>query len=427
LHTRTKFNQIKAEIKQLEAKKEKVHKNLEDDMLSIGLFFLRNIISMISDEANQQKDKDLLLECLRCVRKAFTKTSFRNFFFMFRYLFIKVDLIRTKGTKLQVTLFSKMFERPYLVNIIKDSYERCKRIYTMNKVFFKEPSLSTSIFDFVKEPENHRKTVKELNEYFFGGNECSENMFLSNINEHFKEAIIVYKKMMNLCINFINPQNLSYMMTLTGVDGFNIVMGLLVRLQISIAYLHCWYHIAILGQTENALDGYIDFFKMLQYVDIMCNQAGELLGSSFTKFVDQYYDLTLWMTMYFKRNHPAFYSNIDILLNRTINQVYDIDLSVDQSDNESNSEKIQTEAKNQVFKFYIDKEEQEEIDEQMSSFDIVQMVKPIISKTPDIYDITMFTELLINHPNLSSLLSKSGSELTKVYNKSSSLKLFWQK
>lgn len=194
------------------------------------------------------------------------------------------------------------------------------------------------------------------------------------------------------------------MMTLTGADAFNIVLGLLVRLQTSIAYLHCWYHIAILGQTENALDGYIDFFKMLQYVDIMCNQAGELLGDSFTKFIDQYYDLILWMTMYFKRNHPEFYPNIDILLNRTINQVYNIDFSVEQSDNDSSSERIQNDTRNQFSKLYIDKEEQEEIDEQMSTFDIVKMVEPTRVKSPDIYDITMFTELLVNHSNFSNLL-----------------------
>lgn len=181
-----------------EGRKERVPKNLEDDMLSIGLFFLKNIISMISDENNLQKDKDLLLECLRCVRKAFTKTSFRNFFLMFRYLLIKIDLIRTRGVKLQGTLFSKMFEKPYLVNILKDSYDRCKRLFTMNKKFFGEPSLSTSLFTFVKDPQNHHDIVKELNEYIFGGNECSENVFISNIAEHFKETTIVYKKMMNL-------------------------------------------------------------------------------------------------------------------------------------------------------------------------------------------------------------------------------------
>lgn len=65
LHTRTKFDAIKKEIKSREDKKEKVPAELQDKMLTFGLFFFSSIFAMFDDDSNQQKDKNLLLECLR--------------------------------------------------------------------------------------------------------------------------------------------------------------------------------------------------------------------------------------------------------------------------------------------------------------------------------------------------------------------------
>lgn len=136
LHTKKKFTAVKNEIKEQEKKKQEVSTELEEKMLTMGLFFITSLFNMIEDDSNQQKDKNLLLDCLRCTRKAFSKASFKGFFMMFRYMFIKLDLLRMKGPKLNTTLFSVMFERSDLTKFIKDSYDRLKGLYSLNKDFF---------------------------------------------------------------------------------------------------------------------------------------------------------------------------------------------------------------------------------------------------------------------------------------------------
>ena len=281
--------------------------------------------------------------------------------------------------------------------------------------------------DFVSMSKNHKKVIRELNENLFGGNESTENAFMSNIDEHIKETIVVYKSMMTLFLNLLNPQNITYMLTISSVDSFNIFLGMIIRLQLSIAYVLCWYYTTQKIDKEKALAGYKDFLLMWQYIDLLCNQAGDLLSISYMKFIDQNFGLILWMGMYFKRNHPELFPNIDTLIHRCINQVYAIDMSIETSDNSSSPSEKNVSGRNQKPLIWYDEEELDEIDDQLSSFDLVNMVKPRRDRTPDVYEVSLLVDLLVNNENYQRLLHKSSTALNKAYNKCSNLKTFWGK
>ena len=263
LHTRTKFDIIKKEIKIKEDKKERVPSELLDKMLTFGLFFFTSIFAMFDNDTNPQKDKNLLLECLRCGRKAMSKTSFKGFFMMFRYFYIKQDLLRIKGQKINNTLFSALYERAYLTNMMRDSFDRCKKLYNISNDFFIEGCLSQTIFDFVQNEENNKRIIKEINEGIFGGNEWTENIFLSNIDEHIKEVVLIFKKMMCLMINFINPHNITYTWTLSTPESFCSVFGFLFRLQSWISIILWWYYTTQKADKIKALETFKDLFMLI--------------------------------------------------------------------------------------------------------------------------------------------------------------------
>ena len=428
LQTRTKFDLLKKEIKDKEEKKEKISPELQDKMLTLGLFFFSSIFEMFDDESTQQKDKNLLLECLRWGRKAISKASFKGFFMIFRYLYIKQDLLRIKGQKINTTLFSALFERSYLTNIIKDSFDRCKKLFKISNDFFIEGCLSQTIFDYVHEENINKRIIRELNEGIFGGNEWTENVFMGNIDEHIKEIILIFKKMMCLMANFINPQNITYIWTLSTSDSFNSVLGFLLRLQSWIAIILWWYHSRQSNDVEKALVGYKDLFMLIQYIDFACNQSGELLKSPFIKFIDQYFDNILWMSIYFKRNYPDVYQNIDIIINRSVQQVYSIDFSIEDEESESvQSQKVPAQRGRKPKSQKKSNEEDDEINEEMASFDMVPMIKSTGKRDPDIFEIAFLIDLMLNNPNYQGLKSSQIVNVLSSFNKSPALKDFWFK
>lgn len=353
------------------------------------------------------------------MRKIFAKSSFKIFFIMFRYLMIKLDVIRIKNIKLQDTLFPTLFEDPNLMYIIKDAFDRFKPIHEKTKEFLESPSLSTTIFDFVSDEKNQEFVEKDLNYNFFGGNQATEKVFKENVTTHFKEAILGLKKMMNLMLNFLNPQNLTYMTTVGSVDGFIIALGLLVRIQYSIAYLVCWYYTTHEKDDFKALLGYKDFFSLIQYFDLMCNQSGGLLKHHYSKFIELYFSQFLWLIVYFKRNHPAIPR--DVLLNRIIYQVFEFNLSIESNDASSNQSAKQSEFKSKT-KFWVEDEDNDEIDEQLNSFDMVSMVESTRKHNITIHESTMMIELLVRHLLFKGLLNKSSNDVLKLYNKSTPTK-----
>lgn len=209
--------------------------------------------------------------------------------------------------------------------------------------------------------------------------------------------------MMVLLLNFINPQNLAYISSCGNKDMFNAVMGLAIRLQLSISYLICWYYTTQKIDKEKALSGYKDFFTLFLLIDFTCNQSGELLKEYYVKFIDMYFSQILWIGMYFKRNHPGFYPNLEVVLNRAMNQVYKIDLSEDKEDSSSTPTQKAFEKEKSLGKF-VDEEEQEEINEQLSSYDLVSMVQPHRNRHADVYENAMLIDLMINNPNYQNLV-----------------------
>lgn len=126
------------------------------------------------------------------------------------------------------------------------------------------------LYDNLKNPKIHEKIIKELNVNIFGGHKCTTDVFMSNISEHIKEVLMIYKKMMSLVINLFNPQNIAYISTLSSPDSFGIIFGFLVRIQTSIALLLAWYYTSVKGESDDkkALEGYKDFFFMVHLLDL---------------------------------------------------------------------------------------------------------------------------------------------------------------
>ena len=159
------------------------------------------------------------------------------------------------------------------------------------------------------------------------------------------------------------------------------------------------------------MEGFLDYLKLIHNIDHMCNKASAIIGESYREFVQQYFELNFAILIFFKRNHPLVYPRIDILLTRIVKQVYDVDISPIPIENE---EKIRIQ-KNKNNKFWIDEDEHEEIEEQMSSFASLNMVRPTIVKIPDLYDLTKLTDLLLKHQNYQSLKNRNYKSIMRLY------------
>ena len=161
-------------------------------------------------------------------------------------------------------------------------------------------------------------------------------------------------------------------------------------------------------------EGFINYLKMLHYIDNMCNQSKVVIGDSYSAFVDQYFEINFSLWWYFMSNYPTLYPHINTLLWRQMKQVYGIDLS--QHDDEIKSDKT-TPNKQDSAKLWINQEETAEIDNNLQSMHQVPTVTPLRLKIPDLYDLTKIIGVIANHPVYKIFKSKDYESIAKILHK----------
>ncbi|CAI2365186.1 unnamed protein product [Moneuplotes crassus] len=382
-------------------------------LLSLGLFFLKSMFTMIEDESGNVKDDQSFDSCLKYCRKIFKGVDFNGFAAMFRYLLIKMDILRVENSRTHTSIHNSDFYKKLnnkLVYIIKDGFNRCDFYYSQIKDWFDDKCI----------------TQEKLFMNF------SEEAPIEAKVSLYKKRVIIYRQMINLLVNYINPQNLANIVTSGPLNGFNVVLGMLIRLQLIIAYME-WY-IKLANSNDptskaskdpsldeiSRLQGFSDYLKMLHYIDHMCNQSTEIIGNSYPLFVDQYFSLNFPLIWYFMNNYPNLYPNMNTLLWRQMKQVYGIDMS---GYDDSSSDK-ETPIKQESEKFWINQKETKEIERNLQSMDQISTVSPARSRIPDLFDLTKILKIIIKHPVYKIFKSEDYESIAKVLHKNSSLKSF---
>lgn len=182
-------------------------------------------------------------------------------------------------------------------------------------------------------------------------------------------------------------------------------------------------------EVSQALDNYSDVFETLLMLDFAGNQSEGLLQSSYEKFLNLYFRDILWICTYFKQHS----SNIDyanMVLFRSINQVYGIDLSESNSEepnNEESNESCHKRGRKPKF-FHKDNDDtpESEIKKELETYDAVKMNFTFVERSPSIHEVAILLDLIFSHPKYSSIKNRFNNENYAVLNSGNMLS-FWNK
>ena len=336
-------------------KRQKVERNF-----TVGLFFLNKAFEIAEVESNQQKDKEKIKDCLKNCEDWFDGIYFKEYFMLYRFMLIKLDLLRLKGPKISSTLYPTILEQGIIYSNLKLLNKQLKPMYNISMAYFEDYSIKIDLVGYLTCKEHALHIAKELNEGVFGNDSEFLQNFIQELNikgvkakrnkgkasssEHHIEALICFKQMMTLLINFINPHNIVYLQKANGNDSFHAVFGLMLKLQVIICWLSAWA-VAWSGKQnsespkENSYEFYSELVEMLLMIDFAGNQSEGILKLSYHKFLKLFFRdiLSIWTFMKWNKINVE---SVDSLLNRVVYQTYGIDFSYESND--ENREQIKS-------------------------------------------------------------------------------------
>ena len=432
-----------------DAKVEQIIRSKIERNYTVGLFFLNKAFEIAEIESNQQKDKEKITDCLKNCEDWFEGIYFKEYFMLFRFMLIKLDLLRLKGPKISSSLYPSILEQGIIYSNLKLLNKQLKSMYNISMSYFEDYSANIDLLKFLNCKADAMRIAKELNEGVFGNDPDFIKQFIKDLNikgikakrnkgkvesgDHHIEALLCYKQMMTLLINFINPHNIVYLQKASGVDSFHAIFGLMLKLQVIICLLSAWAVAWKNNQSnehseENSFEYYNELVEMLLMIDFAANQSEGILKESYHKFLKLFFRDILAICVFLKWSKVDV-ENVDSLLIRIVYQTYGIDLSYDSND-ENRKHKKSKSKRNRKFKSFYSEDKDtpnKEIQDELKSYDVIKMDQLITDRTPNVRELVMMFEIITRHPKFAGLHSLNKDKELNELNETEPMKAFWDK